>query len=97
MNSPAQLAAEQGKPVSHVGARVGVRAAGARGHVDCMEIGRDHAVVSAVPEVRVTHPQAKVTHEAAIGSVDSKQLETLMARGLDPESAIDLIIRGMLM
>jgi len=71
-------------------------AAGARGHVDCTEIVRDHAVVSAVPEVKVTHPQAKVTHEAAIGSVDSKQLETLMARGLDPESAIDLIIRGML-
>jgi hypothetical protein len=71
-------------------------AAGARGHVDCMEIVRDHAVVSAIPEVKVTHPQAKVTHEAAIGSVDSKQLETLMARGLDPESAIDLIIRGML-
>lgn len=71
-------------------------AAGARGHVDCMEIVRDHAVVSAIPEVKVTHPQAKVTHEAAIGSVDSKQLETLMARGLDPESAIDLIIRGVL-
>lgn len=72
-------------------------AAGARGHVDCMEVVRDHAVVSAIPEVKVTHPQAKVTHEAAIGSVDSKQLETLMARGLDPETAVDLIIRGMLM
>jgi len=71
-------------------------AAGARGHVDCTEIVRDHAVVSAIPEVKVTHPQAKVTHEAAIGSVDSKQLETLMARGLDPEGAVDLIIRGML-
>lgn len=71
-------------------------AAGARGHVDCMEIVRDQAVVSAIPEVKVSHPQAKVTHEAAIGSVDSKQLETLMAHGLDPESAVDLIIRGML-
>ena len=71
-------------------------AAGARGHVDCMEIIRDHAVVSAVPEVRVRHPQAKVTHEAAIGSVDSRQLETLMARGLGPEEAVDLIVRGML-
>lgn len=71
-------------------------AAGARGHVDCMEIVRDRAVVSAVPEVRVRHPQAKVTHEAAIGSVDSKQLETLMARGLAPEEAVDLIVRGML-
>lgn len=51
---------------------------------------------SAVPEVKVTHPQAKITHEAAIGSVDSRQLETLMARGLDPEQAVDLIIRGLL-
>jgi len=71
-------------------------AAGARGHVDCMEIVRDRAVVSAVPEVRVRHPQAKVTHESAIGSVDGRQLETLMARGLAPDDAVDLIVRGML-
>ena len=71
-------------------------APGARGHVDCTEIVRDRAVVSAVPEVKVTHPLAKVTHEAAIGSVDARQLETLMARGLDPDGAVDLIIRGML-
>jgi len=70
-------------------------AADARDHVDCMEIVRDQAVVSAIPEVKVTHPQAKVTHEAAIGSIDSKQLATLTAHGLDPESAVDLIIRGM--
>lgn len=71
-------------------------AANARGHVDCMEIVRDEAVASAIPEVQVHHPQAKITHEAAIGSVDSKQLETLMARGLTPEEAVDLIVRGML-
>lgn len=71
-------------------------APGARGHVDCTEVVRDRAVVSAVPEVRVTHALAKVTHEAAIGSVDSRQLETLMARGMDPDAAVDLIIRGLL-
>lgn len=71
-------------------------AAGARGHVDCLEIVRGHAKASAIPEVRVTHPQAKVTHEAAIGSVDQAQLETLMARGLSPEEAVDRIILGML-
>jgi Fe-S cluster assembly scaffold protein SufB len=71
-------------------------AAGARGHMDCTEIVRDRAQVSAVPEVRVRHPQAKVTHEAAIGSVDGRQLETLMARGLEPDAAVDLIVRGML-
>jgi Fe-S cluster assembly scaffold protein SufB len=71
-------------------------APGARGHVDCKEVVRDHATVSAVPEVRVRHPEAKVTHEAAIGSVDSRQLETLMARGLTPDEAVDTIVRGML-
>lgn len=78
-----------------VGATFG-NAAHARGHVDCMEIVRDRAVATAMPEVRVTHPQAKVTHEAAIGSVDQRQLETLMARGVDPEEAVDMLVRGML-
>lgn len=71
-------------------------AAGARGHVDCTEIIRDRGVASASPVVRVTHPEAKVTHEAAIGSVDRQQMETLMARGLTPEEAVDRIVRGML-
>lgn len=71
-------------------------AKGARGHVDCREIVKDHAVASAVPIVRVTHPLAKVTHEAAIGSVDQKELETLMAHGLNPEQATELIVSGML-
>ncbi|GAB2877930.1 SufD family Fe-S cluster assembly protein [Uliginosibacterium flavum] len=71
-------------------------AAGARGHIDCMEVVRDQATASAEPQVRVCHPQAKITHEAAIGSVDSKQLETLMARGVTPDEAVDLIVRGML-
>ena len=71
-------------------------AAGARGHVDCMEIVKDNAVASAIPVVRVTNPLAKVTHEAAIGSVDKRQLETLMAHGLSPEEAVDVIVKGIL-
>ncbi|MCE8429449.1 MAG: SufD family Fe-S cluster assembly protein [Candidatus Methanoperedens sp.] len=71
-------------------------AAGARGHVDCMEIVKDNAVAKAIPIVNVTHPLAKVTHEAAIGSVDKRQLETLMAHGLTPEEAVDVIIKGIL-
>lgn len=68
----------------------------ARGHVDCVEIVRDQAVANAVPVVKVTDLRAYVTHEAAIGTVDKKELETLMARGLDEEAAVDVIIRGML-
>ncbi|HIJ91233.1 MAG: SufD family Fe-S cluster assembly protein [Desulfobulbaceae bacterium] len=71
-------------------------AAGARGHVDCLEIVKDRAVASAIPVVRVTNPLAKVTHEAAIGSVDKRQLETLMMHGLSPEEAVDVIVKGIL-
>ncbi len=71
-------------------------AEGARGHMDCMELVKDRAVARAEPVVNVGHPLAKVTHEAAIGSVDQKQLETLMAHGLTPDEAVDLIIMGLL-
>jgi Fe-S cluster assembly scaffold protein SufB len=71
-------------------------AADAFGHVDCKEIVQDGAVAKATPIVNVGHPLARVTHEAAIGSVDSKQLQTLMARGLTEDQAVEMIIRGLL-
>jgi Fe-S cluster assembly scaffold protein SufB len=69
----------------------------ARGHVDCMElVNGTEAVARAIPIVSVTNDKAKVTHEAAIGSIDRKQIETLMARGLDEDEAVDVIVRGIL-
>jgi Fe-S cluster assembly scaffold protein SufB len=76
--------------------RLVASAAYARGHVDCKEIIQDNAKASAIPIVEVNDPKAHVTHEAAIGSVDNKQLETLMSRGLHQDEAIDLIISGLL-
>ena len=38
----------------------------------------------------------KVTHEVAIGSVDKKQMETLISQGLDGSEAVDVIVRGLL-
>ncbi|MGD8967931.1 MAG: SufD family Fe-S cluster assembly protein [Anaerolineae bacterium] len=71
-------------------------APGAVGHMDCTEIVRGRAEARNIPVVVVRDDRARVTHEAAIGSVDKKELETLMARGLDEEQAVDVIIRGML-
>src|SRR5665647_237172 len=67
-----------------------------RGHMDCAEIIRGHATASNVPHVVVRDEQARITHEAAIGTVNRTELETLMARGLDEDDAVDVIIRGML-
>jgi hypothetical protein len=71
-------------------------APGARGHMDCTEIVRDDAQASNTPLVVVRDDQAQVTHEAAIGTVNRKELESLLARGLEEDEAVDLIIRGMI-
>ncbi len=68
----------------------------ARGHVDCKENVQDEATARAIPIVQVNNHLAHVTHEAAIGSVDSKQLETLLIRGLTEDQASDLIFNGLL-
>lgn len=71
-------------------------APGARGHMDCTEIVRGKAEARNTPVVIVRDDHAQVTHEAAIGTVNRKELESLLARGLDEEEAVDLIIRGMI-
>lgn len=46
--------------------------------------------------MKVFHPLARVTHEAAIGRLDQKELETLMPRGLSPQEAVEMIVSGLL-
>jgi len=71
-------------------------ASNAQGHVDCTEVIKDEATARAVPIVNVEHPEAKITHEAAIGSVDDTKLQSLMSRGLNEEEATEVIVQGML-
>ncbi len=79
-----------------IGEAIG-NAPNARGHVDCIEIIKGkQARASAIPRLVVIDDRAKLTHEAAIGSVDKKQVETLMARGLNEEEAVDVVVKGML-
>jgi hypothetical protein len=71
-------------------------AAHVRGHMDCMELVKDAATASSSPIVRISHPLARITHEAAVGTIDRDQLETLMAHGLTAEQAIDAVVTGIL-
>jgi hypothetical protein len=67
------------------------------GHVDCQEIVvGENSSARAVPIVEVSHDQARVTHEASVGKINQKELETLMTRGLDEEEATELIITSMM-
>ena len=89
-------AAVRDEATSQVFTTTEASAPSARGHMDCTEIVRGHAVAQNMPVVVVRDDRAQVTHEAAIGTVNHKELETLMARGLDEDAAVDVIIRGML-
>jgi Fe-S cluster assembly scaffold protein SufB len=88
--------AVRNQAVSEIYTAMEGNAPGARGHMDCTEIVRDQAEARNTPLVIVRDDKAQVTHEAAIGSVNRKELESLLARGLDEDDAVDLIIRGMI-
>lgn len=88
--------AARGETRAFVYNKITAKAAGSFGHVDCTEILQGNGKVKAYPEVEVLHPLARVTHEANLGGVDNRQLETLMARGLSKQQAEDLIIKGIL-
>ena len=73
------------------------RAAGCIGHVDCQEIlSGEGSVAKAIPIVEVSNDEARVTHEASVGKINQKELETLMTRGLNEDEASELIINSLL-
>jgi len=68
-----------------------------RAHISCEEVTKgEKVIVSTTPILKITNDLAELTHEASIGRVGEKQLETLMSKGLSEEEATDLIIKGLL-
>jgi len=68
-----------------------------RGHVECREIVKgDEVQVGTIPVLRVKYDTSELTHEASIGRINAKQLQTLMAKGLTEDEATELIVKGML-
>jgi len=82
--------------ISEVINKVIARKANCMGHIDCIETIMDSATASAYPSLKVYDSLARVTHEAAVGRLDSKQLNALMAKGLNKEQAIEVLIKGLL-
>jgi hypothetical protein len=73
------------------------KAPGAFGHIDCQEIviGQNSSA-KAIPIVEVTNDQARVTHEASVGKINQKELETLMTRGLTEDEATEVVIGALM-
>ncbi len=90
-----RLLSSENSKANFIGTVIG-RGDNSRGHVDCKEILMDNGIAETTPQLKVVNKTARLTHEAAIGSVDRKEIQTLEARGLSKEEATDLIVRGMM-
>jgi len=73
-----------------------VARARAKGHVECDSIIMDKGRISSTPAISAEHPDAQLTHEAAIGKIAEEQLIKLMTLGLSEKEAADVILRGFL-
>jgi Fe-S cluster assembly scaffold protein SufB len=50
----------------------------------------------AIPELEARIADVDMTHEASIGRVAEEQIEYLKSRGMDEETALEMIIKGFL-
>ncbi len=69
---------------------------GVKGHLECKGLILKDGLLHAIPELQAEVPDVEMSHEAAVGKIDKREIEYLMARGLDEETAISTIVRGFL-
>ncbi|MEA1912534.1 MAG: SufD family Fe-S cluster assembly protein [candidate division WOR-3 bacterium] len=70
---------------------------GTKGHTECNGLLLDaKSSVYAIPELEAKNIDTELSHEASIGKIAGEQLNYLMSRGLDEDSAKSLLIRGFL-
>ena len=68
-----------------------------RAHLECRSlIMSEEGRTLAIPELEAMFPDVEMTHEAAVGKIAREQVEYLMARGLDEDAAVGMIVRGFL-
>jgi uncharacterized protein len=72
------------------------KAAGIKAHLECKGLILKEGLMHAIPELRGYIPGVEMSHEAAVGKIDQREIEYLMARGVDEDEAISTIVRGFL-
>lgn len=89
-------AVNHGGTVVQTGMLIGA-AKNARAHVDCSGLMlSDKGTIEAIPGLRAVHPEARMSHEAAIGRINIGEVNYLQSKGLDEMQAVALIVRGFL-
>ena len=67
-----------------------------KAHLECKGLILNDGLIHAIPELRGYVPGVEMSHEAAVGKIDQREIEYLMARGLDEDEAVSTIVRGFL-
>lgn len=67
-----------------------------KAHLECKGLILKEGLMHAVPELSGSVPGVEMSHEAAVGKIDRREIEYLMARGLDEDEAVSTIVRGFL-
>lgn len=68
-----------------------------KAHVVCNETTKGNKInVKTEPILKVVDDLSELTHEASIGRINKKQLETLVTKGLSEDEATELIINNLL-
>jgi len=72
------------------------KVAGCKGHLECKGLILKDGLMHAIPELLGYVPGVDMSHEAAVGKIDQREIEYLMARGLDEDEAVSTIVHGFL-
>jgi Fe-S cluster assembly scaffold protein SufB len=68
-----------------------------KGHLECRGLMLcPTASITAIPELIAEHSDTELSHEAAIGKLQEEQLHYLMSRGIQPDQAIGILVKGFL-
>ncbi|KAF0231759.1 MAG: hypothetical protein FD177_2699 [Desulfovibrionaceae bacterium] len=67
-----------------------------RGHLECKGLILGGGRMLAIPELDATVEGVDLSHEAAVGKIAQREIEYLMARGMDEAEATSTIVRGFL-
>jgi len=72
------------------------KAEGIKAHLECKGLILKDGIMHAVPELDARVPGVEMSHEAAVGRIDRREIEYLQSRGLDEDEAVSTIVRGFL-
>jgi len=65
-------------------------------HIDCSEISMWKCEIETIPSLKVLDPSSRLTHEAAVWTLERKSIENLMIKWFSEDEAIQFMVNGVL-